>query len=132
MKLRSFAAVGLVLSLASLAACDQKPNQAKPSSTAAADPTAEARRLIAGGATVVDVREQDEWDEGHLPQAKHVPVAAVGERLAEIEAAAGGKDRPIVVYCKAGGRAGRAKETLEAAGFTNVTNGGGYRALAAP
>ena len=83
-------------------------------------------------ALFVDVREQDEWDEGHLPQAKHVPVAAVGDRLAEIEAAAGGKDKPIVVYCKAGGRAGRAKETLEAAGFTNVTNGGGYRALAAP
>ena len=42
-----------------------------------------------------------------------------------------GKDKPVVVYCKSGGRAGKAKQALEAAGFTRVVNGGGYRKLAA-
>lgn len=99
---------------------------------APADPVAAARAAIAAGATVIDVREPSEWDEGHLPQAKLVPVGSVGDKLAEIEAMAGGKDRPIVLYCRSGSRAGHAKRTLESAGFTNVINGGGYRKLAAP
>jgi phage shock protein E len=120
-------AFGLVVSIA---ACGKETDGA--GTGAAADPAVEAKRLIASGALVIDVREQDEWDEGHLSQAKHVPVATVGQQVAEIEQAAGGKDRPIVVYCKAGGRAATAKQALEAAGFTRVTNGGGYRKLAAP
>lgn len=87
------------------------------------------KQLIANGAFVLDVRNQDEWDAGHLPTAKLVPVDQVGGKLKDIESWAGGKDKPIVVHCKAGGRAGRARTTLMAAGFTNVVNGGGYDAL---
>ncbi len=133
---RATLALASVLAL-SAAACNQdKPKAAAPAGPPAAAPaaprvdTARARELIADGALVVDVREQTEWDGGHLPQARHIPAGAVGQRLAEIEQAAGGKDKPIVLHCAAGGRAAKAKAELEAAGFTNVTNGGGYRALA--
>lgn len=136
MSLRSSIVLVAVLALAG-PACDKKAPDggaaAGPGPTATTtDPVADAKRLIAGGALVIDVREQDEWDEGHLAQATLIPVGSVGQRLAEIEQAAGGKDRPIVVYCRSGGRAGAAKDTLAAAGFTKVTNGGGYRKLAAP
>ncbi|MEZ4403843.1 MAG: rhodanese-like domain-containing protein [Kofleriaceae bacterium] len=122
--------LSLVIVAALAAGCDQKASTPAGAAPAAeVDPVAAAKQLIASGALVLDVREQDEWDEGHLPQAKLFPVGTVAERLAEIETAAGGKDRPVVVYCKSGGRAGKAKQVLEAAGFTHVVNGGGYRGL---
>lgn len=91
-----------------------------------------AKKLIAAGATVIDVRTADEFADGHLATAKNIPVDEVSARLAEVEQAVGAKDKPVVVYCAAGGRAAAAKVTLEAAGFTHVVNGGGYRALNVP
>jgi phage shock protein E len=92
--------------------------------------SASPRLLIEQGALVIDVREQREWDTGHLPSARLLPVGELPTRLAEVEAWAGGdKGHAIVVYCASGIRSGRAKELLEAAGFTAVTNGGGIGAL---
>lgn len=97
----------------------------KSSTTSTKDP-AKARELIAAGALVLDARTPDEYSDGHLPNATNVPVddpnvlADVG-RLAR-----GDKTRPIVVYCSAGSRAAREKQTLEKAGYTNVVNGGGF------
>ena len=91
------------------------------------DDPALAKQRIADGAVVLDVRSPEEFAEGHLANATNVPVDDVHARLAEIDKLAGGdKKKPIVTYCAAGKRAGRAKQTLEAAGYTNVTNGGGY------
>ena len=87
------------------------------------------KQLIASGALVLDVRTQDEWNAGHLPTAKHLPLEQVTTRVDDIEEWAGGKDKPIVVYCAMGGRAGRAQGALKAAGFANVVNGGGYSSL---
>ncbi len=89
----------------------------------------DAREQIASAALVLDVRNQDEWDAGHLPDARLVPADQIGARLADIEAWAHGKDQPIVVYCRSGARSGRARTALLAAGFTNVVNGGGYHGL---
>lgn len=125
-----------LLVTAPMLGCDESSGPPKAPTTAPAaapaDPVTAAKAAIAAGATVLDVREQSEWDEGHLPQATLVPVGSVGDRLAEIETLAGGKDKPIVVYCRSGSRAGHAQRTLESAGFTNIINGGGYRKLAAP
>ncbi len=122
----------LVLAACGKGASDSPPTPGSAAPTVPAPAALDrAKALIASGALVVDVREQGEWDEGHLAQARLIPVGSVGDRLAEIEQAAGGKDKPVVVYCKSGGRAGRAKQALEAAGFTNVVNAGGYRALSA-
>lgn len=89
-----------------------------------------AKQMIASGALVIDVRRKDEWDGGHLPTARHLPVDELPGRLSEVERWAGGdKSKPIVVYCASGGRSGRAQATLAQAGFTHVVNGGGYGGL---
>ena len=91
----------------------------------AIDP-AKARELIAGGkAIVLDVRTPEEYGEDHIATAKNVPVDELDKRLAEVDKLVKDKAQPIVVYCAAGQRAARAKQTLEAAGYTNVVNGGG-------
>jgi phage shock protein E len=57
-------------------------------------------------------------------------VADVARRMAEVEQLVGGdKTKPVVVYCGAGPRAAKAKRELEAAGFTHVVNGGGFKHL---
>ena len=126
---RAALAVASLLSFATACADDKPKAPSAPTAgapTAARSDPAKARELMARGALVVDVREAVEWDSGHLPQARHIPAGDIGQRLAEIEQAAGGKDRPIVLHCASGRRSGKVKTTLEAAGFTNVVNGGGY------
>jgi rhodanese-related sulfurtransferase len=89
------------------------------------DPEA-AKRLIGEGATVIDVRSADEFQSGHLPDAVNIPVDEVGGRLAEVDKlVAGDKAKPVVVYCAKGGRAAKAKQVLEEAGYERVVNGGG-------
>ena len=72
---------------------------------------------------VIDVRSQEEWDSGHVEQALHIPHTEIAQRIAEVTE---DKTSRIVVYCAVGGRAGKAKTTLEGLGFTNVENAGGY------
>ncbi|HMV43426.1 MAG TPA: rhodanese-like domain-containing protein [Leptospiraceae bacterium] len=76
---------------------------------------------IKGGALIVDVRSGEEYASGHYANAKNIPVDQVESRLSEF----GDKERKIVVYCRSGGRSGRAKGILDANGFKNVVNGGG-------
>jgi len=103
-------------------ASEPKPSAPKP----AKDP-ASARKLIADGAFVLDVRTPDEYAAGHLANAANVPIQEFAQRMAEVEKLAGvDKARPVVVYCAAGRRATKAKQQLEAAGYTNVVNGGGF------
>ena len=113
----------------------QAPSPTAPSPAAAStakDPAA-ARKQIAAGAIVLDVRTAEEFAEDHLPTAANIPVQELGTRMADIEKLVGtDKSRPIVVHCAAGGRAAKAKEQLDAAGYTNVVNGGGLDDLRYP
>lgn len=85
---------------------------------------------LEGAALVLDVRNQDEYDRGHLAEARLVPVSELAGRVDEVESAVGGdKSKKIVTYCGSGRRSEKAKELLEQHGFTNVVNGGGYEAL---
>src|SRR5215210_468029 len=59
---------------------------------------------------VVDVREQHEFEEGHLPGAVHVPRGHLESR---IEGAAPDRSRPVVLYCSSGNRSALAADTLE-------------------
>jgi molybdopterin/thiamine biosynthesis adenylyltransferase/rhodanese-related sulfurtransferase len=68
---------------------------------------------------VVDVRERDEWDEGHLPSAVHIPRGNLESR---IEAAVPDRSRPVVVYCASGSRSAFAAQTLEELGYENVVS----------
>jgi sulfur-carrier protein adenylyltransferase/sulfurtransferase len=81
---------------------------------------ARARDLIASGdPLVVDVREQDEWDEGHIPGAVHIPRGNLESR---IERAAPDPSRPVLLYCSAGNRSAFAAKTLEEMGYEDVTS----------
>ena len=122
----------LMLAVLVLASCS-KSEPAKPehSSSAAIDKDpATAKKMIATGATVLDVRTPEEFAGGHVAAAMNLPVDDVAQRIAEVDKLVGGdKTKPVVVYCAKGGRAAKAKQTLEAAGYTNVVNGGGYSDL---
>ncbi len=61
---------------------------------------AEARRRLAEGARLFDVREQGEWDEVHAPEATLVPMSELVSRWQEID----GGDTPAMVICHSGGR----------------------------
>lgn len=86
-----------------------------------------AHRLVEEeNALLLDVRSTSEFDGGHAEGAVLVPHGEVPDRIAEIEKLQDGdKDKPIVVYCRSGHRAGIAKQSLLDAGFTHVTNVGG-------
>ena len=81
----------------------------------------EARTLVSEGAKLVDVRTPGEFASGHIQGALNIPVDQIGGHADEL----GAKDRPVVVYCRSGMRSAKAKQILEAAGFTKVSNLGG-------
>jgi molybdopterin/thiamine biosynthesis adenylyltransferase/rhodanese-related sulfurtransferase len=73
---------------------------------------------------LVDVRERDEWDEGHIPGAVHVPRGNLESR---IENAVPEKSRQVVVYCASGNRSAFAAKTLEDLGYQHVVSlAGGF------
>lgn len=79
--------------------------------------TLEATRLINGNALVLDVRDGNEYAGGHIPNAKHIPLAELDKRLSEI---AKYKDKPVIVSCRTGMRAGGALRILQKNQFTQV------------
>ncbi|GLZ45322.1 hypothetical protein Acsp06_15070 [Actinomycetospora sp. NBRC 106375] len=80
------------------------------------------RRLDAGEAVLVDVREPDEWGAGHAPDSLHRP-------LGDLDPAEFG-DRSVITTCRGGGRGSRAAAALTEAGVDAVSLGGGLRAWA--
>lgn len=69
--------------------------------------------------TVLDVREPGEWEQDHIPGAKHIPRGML-EFLANDELPE--KDQRIVVHCAVGGRGTLAAKSLQEMGYTNVAN----------
>lgn len=86
----------------------------------------EAVRRIEAGSYLLDVREDDEWQAGHAPDAHHL---ALGRVQAEHETLP--KDTEIVVICRSGGRSEQAAVALRSAGHDAVNLSGGMRAWAA-
>jgi rhodanese-related sulfurtransferase len=72
------------------------------------------------GSFVLDVRQPDEYAEGHVPGAVLIPLGELATRQDEIPA-----DRPVLVICASGVRSARATEALQAAGYdaSNVVGG---------
>ncbi len=66
---------------------------------------------------VLDVREQWEYDEGHIPGVVHLPMNDVPARLDEIPT-----DKTVVLTCRSGNRSGQVTKYLEENGFDNVHN----------
>ena len=83
-----------------------------------------AERLIADGAAVLDVREPDEYEQGALPDAVHIPR---GFLEFQAEGKLTDKSAPVVVYCAGGNRSAFAAVTLEELGYTDVVSmAGGF------
>jgi molybdopterin/thiamine biosynthesis adenylyltransferase/rhodanese-related sulfurtransferase len=88
------------------------------------DATQARDRIESGEPVVIDVREQDEWDEGHIPGAVHIPRGHLESR---IERLAPDAARPIVVYCSQGNRSVFSAKTLEELGYEDVVSlAGGF------
>jgi rhodanese-related sulfurtransferase len=77
----------------------------------------DAGSAVGGGALLLDVREQWEWDEQRVPGAVHIPMNEVPARLDEIPA-----DRDVYVFCKVGGRSARVVDYLRRHGRERAVN----------
>lgn len=79
----------------------------------------DAVRLMNQGALLVDVRSREEFEGGHVLDARHLPqeeVAGASESLKKY------RDKPVIVCCESGMRSGAAARVLKAQGFAKVVN----------
>lgn len=115
----------LLLMALPLSGCGTSPTAA-PTPVATALPAAtdlapqlsvaEVQRLYAAGEVVIiDVREESEFQQGHIPGARLMPLDEIADRLNEIP-----RDETVVVVCRSGVRSARAYQYLQEQGFTNV------------
>jgi rhodanese-related sulfurtransferase len=77
----------------------------------------EALRRKEAGAVILDVREPDEWQAGHVPGAKHIPLGSLTARAGELDPSA-----EIIAVCHSGVRSNAAVLALRRAGFGNSWN----------
>ena len=78
----------------------------------------EAQVAVANGMLLIDVREQVEWDRGHMPGATLIPMAEIPSRLADLP-----RERDIIFTCRSGNRSGTIKDFLiDEHGYTRVHN----------
>jgi phage shock protein E len=80
-----------------------------------------ARKLVAEGAVLLDVRTPAEFAAGHLDGALNVPVDELPRRLDEV----GPRDKPVVIYCRSGRRSATAASLMRQSGFASVHDLGG-------
>lgn len=77
----------------------------------------------AGETIIVDVRTVAEWEnDGHANCSVNIPLDQLESRMGELK-----KEQKVVLVCRSGNRAGRAKELLESVGFTLVENKGAWQ-----
>ncbi len=74
------------------------------------------KRLEKEALFLLDVREQDEWEDGHIEGARHIPLGELGERMGELP-----RDKELILVCRSGNRSGLACEYMESIGY-DVTN----------
>lgn len=115
MKISVITILALLISLTAMAAGDQ-------------DEAKQAWPMIEDGVLVLDVRSAEEFEEGHIKGAINIHW---DEYDALVEAIGEDKQRPVVVYCRSGNRAGKSIEELSVRGYTGLYNATGYEALTA-
>lgn len=80
-----------------------------------------AARVLMADPVWIDVRSLEEYSKDHIEGDTNVPLADINT---DAFIAKYGKDAELMLYCRSGNRAGQAKQLLETAGFTKVTNAG--------
>jgi len=68
-----------------------------------------------GSAQIVDVREPEEWAEGHIPAAIHIPLDDLAARVSELD-----PNQPVITVCRSGRRSLTGADMLLRTGFTDV------------
>lgn len=111
-KFSNWIVIGIASVALLLAGCTQS-DLASVSAKEAATMFAEQKAII------VDVREDSEWNEGHIAGAIHIPLAQVESRLSELVQY---KDSTVIVQCHSGKRSAKAAGLLQGAGFSKVYN----------
>lgn len=96
------------------------------SANAAAHTPAQHSQTVQTKAVWIDVRSEQEFEEGHLNNAVNIPLDQIAER---IQTSVPDKNTPVNLYCRSGRRAEAALQLLKQAGYTNVRNQGGYQDL---
>ena len=80
-------------------------------------PVTKVRELVEEDAFIVDVREKDEYEQGHLKNAVNIPLSELRERTDEIP-----KDEPVYLHCRSGQRSYNAVLALQGRGYENLFN----------
>jgi rhodanese-related sulfurtransferase len=83
------------------------------------------KQAIESGAVIIDVRTPQEFDGGKIPGSINIPVDRLAGQTDRIQK----MNKPVIVCCASGMRAGIAKSTLKRAGIKDVYNGGGWQSL---
>jgi len=84
---------------------------------------AHAVELVRDGATLLDVREREEWRSGHAPGALHIPLAQIDQAAGRLH-----QGRPVVVMCASGMRSRTAAKHLRGLGYDAASLSGGMSA----
>jgi rhodanese-related sulfurtransferase len=89
-------------------------------------PSDAAAKSKSGDAVIVDVREKDEWDEEHIPNAMHLSRGTIE---LDVEEKFSDRNSTIICHCGGGGRSALAAESLQKMGYKNVRSmAGGFKA----
>ena len=89
-------------------------------------PTDAAEKMKSSDVVVIDVREKDEWDEGHIPDAIHLSRGTIE---LDIEERVPDLNMTVILHCGGGGRSALAAESLKKMGYKNVRSmAGGLKA----
>ena len=84
---------------------------------------AEAVAMLREGALLLDVREMDEWNAGHAPEATHIPMGELGSQIGRVD-----PSQPIIIICRSGRRSDHAAAALRNAGYDAYNFSGGMQA----
>jgi rhodanese-related sulfurtransferase len=79
------------------------------------------RRMRDEGMLLIDVREDYEWDAGHVPGSRHIEMETISSALNEIPS-----DRPVGFLCLSGARSGMVAQALKSAGYDAYNVSGGF------
>ena len=86
------------------------------------DMSLDIKEYLENDAVILDVRTQEEWNEGHIEKAKHIVLNLIPLKIEEIKA----WDKPVIAVCRSGGRSGQAAQFLKQNGV-DVINGGPWQ-----
>ena len=80
------------------------------------------------GALLVDVRQKEDYDNGHIPGSINIPESEINSITERVN----NKNAPIFVYCLSGAKSWNARRILQSMGYTNVTDLGGINKYTGP